>query len=201
MGNLGPVYLAWSNVRHKRVALFGPLLVLLVCHLLLFTQVGMLFMAPHQLPVAPPPTGQAADDSSSVEGEKERGKPRNLVAQGGTVAVFLVVLLLFRHIAATEMAGHAREFAMLHTLGYPRSYVYFVVHAEMLLLVLLAFVPAMFLLPGVDAFVRAWTGWPLALSWRRVGWVLLAALVLGAVASSWVTRQLRPPVEPKSLLR
>jgi len=38
---MGPVYLAWAHLRYRGPALVGPLLVLVICLLLLFTQVGV----------------------------------------------------------------------------------------------------------------------------------------------------------------
>jgi putative ABC transport system permease protein len=94
------------------------------------------------------------------------------------------------------MADHLREFAMLHTLGYSPLYLRSVVFAEMLLLILLAFVPAVVLALGVDAFIRAWTGWPLSYGLARFGIVLLLALALGMVAAwlalPWKLRRADP---------
>ena len=200
MGNIGPVYLAWSHLRHKRSGLIGPLLVLLVCLLLMFTQVGLLLM--QQPSQGASPTDQAAQDLSPPQGEAESGGSHHPIVRGfGSVFVFLLVLLLFRHVLAAEMAGHLREFALLYTLGYRPSYLCSVFLAEMLLLILLAFVPAALLVPGVDAFVRAWTNWPLSLTLTRFGCVLMLALLMGVVAAILaIPRPLRnPPANPADI--
>jgi hypothetical protein len=188
MSNLGPVYLAWSHVRHRGAALFGPLLMLVVCHVLLFTLVGM-------LPLIPPrPPDQGANGGEASKAEPGHGEPDHEKAVAGTVGmavVLVVILLLFRHIAVTEADGQARGFAMLRTLGYPPTYVQAVLLTEMLLLVLLAAVPALLLLPGVDAFVRAWTDWPLTLGPGRVALGLLLQLMLGALAALLAMRKAR----------
>jgi hypothetical protein len=217
--------MAWSRVRHKRGALFGPLLVLMVGHVLLLSQVGVLSLHWPHPPVAVPEgkaarrpsepaqqleqppqvdvvdetasealgVGEAAASSTGMGsgGPSSRinlsddtlALPQTRIWLVGTIVVFLVVLLLFCHVAATEIASAAREFVMLRMLGYSRGYMVSAILAEMLMLVLLGLIPAMFLLPGVDVLIRAWTGWPLVFSLSRVGVVLLLALLLGGLAA------------------
>jgi hypothetical protein len=216
MGNLGPVYLAWSHLRHRGAALFGPLLVVLVCHMLLFTLAGALSMEspprPGALPSslqatadlvdaiipdqsrmgAQPSSGRAAADNPSAGRGVEQGEAREwMVRSVGTGVALLVVLLLFWSIAAAETEAQFIDFTVLRAVGYPLAYLHAVVLAEMILLVLMALAPAMVLAPGVDAFVRAWSGRPLTLSLGRVGAVLLAAMLLGTTAALLATRRIR----------
>jgi hypothetical protein len=192
MGSLGPLVLAWAHLREKRGGLLGPLLALVVCLVLLFTQVG-LYQAARDLPLVPvaaitDPTQETPHDDSG------RGDDGNPFARGfliGAVGVFLLVLVVFRHLLVAELADHAREFALLHTLGYGPFYLRSVVFAEMLLLMLLAFVPSALLLPGVFALVRAWTTWPLTVSLAQVGVVLALTLLLALLVALLACVKLR----------
>jgi hypothetical protein len=183
MGNLGPLVLAWAHLRYKRGGLLGPLSALVVCLVLLFTQVG-LYQAARDLPVIL--AGESARHDREAPRQEEGQEERNPFARGfliGAIGVFLLVLVLFRHLLVAEMADYAREFAMLHTLGYSPFYLHSVVFAEMLLLMLLAFVPAALLMPPVFALVRAWTTWPLVVSLGQVGVVLALTLLLAVLVT------------------
>jgi hypothetical protein len=167
MGRLGPVFLAWAHLRHRRGGLVGPLLLLAAALTLLFVQVGLY---------------QAACDLDRPEGDTASAP----FARGfliGEVGLFLLLPLLLHHLLVPEITVHSREFALLRVLGYGPLYVAAVVLAEMLLLVLLAFVPAALLLPLVYALVRAGTGLPLAVSLPRLGSLLLLTLALASVVA------------------
>jgi len=183
MHNVSPVYLAWSNLRQMGTGLLGPLQVLLVCLLLLFTLVGLYSLPQDGL--ASLPMVQAGRDSSlSSEDDIERGGARHTSNRmPGAVAVCLVVVLLFRSVFAAAMSGHVNELIILHTLGYSPLYLRSVFFAESLFLILLALVPAALLAPGVDAVIRDWTGWPLSLTPMRFGTTLFLAIMLGAFAA------------------
>jgi hypothetical protein len=187
MGRLGPVFLAWAHLRHKRGGLVGPLLLLSAALTLLFVQVGLY---------------QAACDLDRP-GADPASAP---FVQGfllGAVGVFLLLPLLFHQLLVPEVTAHARDFALLGVLGYGPPYVAAVVLAEMLLLLLLAFVPAILLLPAVYALVRAGTDLPLAVSLPLLGNLLLLTLLPASVvallacwrAAAFSDLELRSPPE------
>lgn len=126
--------------------------------------------------------------------EPESTGPHNPLARGfvvGTVGLCLLLALLLHHVLIPELATHAREFALLGSLGYGPVFLCSVVVWEALLLVLLAFVPAALLLPAVYALARLWTGLPLVFGWPRLGTVLLLTLSLAILVALWGCRKVR----------
>jgi len=65
---------------------------------------------------------------------------------------------------------------------------------------ILAFFPALFLVPAVDAFLRAWTDWAPEFSLARLGAVLLLTMLLSLLAALSAGRSVRPArIDPGDL--
>jgi ABC-type antimicrobial peptide transport system permease subunit len=175
VGNFGPVVLAWSNLRHKPGGLLRPLLMLGLCLLLLFTQIG-LFEAALELPA------RLTQDESST---REKAEDTRSVARGflvGVIGAFLLSLLVILDLLLSEVDTHALDFAMLAALGYSPLYLRGIVVAECFLAMLLAFVPAALLMPCAYAIVRAWTGLAVTISMAHLAVALGLAFLLAALS-------------------
>lgn len=193
MGNMGPVYLAWSHILHRPIALALLLTELAFCQMLLYVAVGMASMPAENGTVTSPP-GSHTDDG------KERGEPLPPVARMLLFAVaFATGLLLLMSIGSRNADRRFHEFALLHAMGYPWTYVHGVVLAEIGISVAMAFVPVTVLMYGLEGFVRVEIGWSLEMSWMRVGVVLLEALAFSAMGSFIIFSRRLGAVDPANL--
>jgi hypothetical protein len=190
MGNLGPLYLAWSRLRNRPIHSVNLLAVLMVCHVLLLTQLGF-NRASQPSAVDPRPVRQVPSDGSLTQEEKEPGEVRKPTARDAVamLGVVLAVTVVISFSVNTGVADYLDESATLRALGYPLSYLTRVDMAYSLLLVVSGFVLAVLVLAGICA-LGGLSVWFEIGSLQVVGMDLLFTMATASVAGLLGARKL-----------
>lgn len=106
-----------------------------------------------------------------------------LIFGSGLLVSLIVGLMVLYQTLATQIARHLPEFATLKAIGYGDASLAAVVLFESGIIVLAAFVPAVFGAIAVYALVRSETLLPLALSAGSMATVLLVVLIMAAASA------------------
>jgi putative ABC transport system permease protein len=109
-----------------------------------------------------------------------------LIFGSGLVVSFVVGIMVLYQTLATQITRQLPQFATLKAIGYTNRYLDAVVLLEALLIMAVAFVPALAAALGIYALVRIETLLPLALGAAQLGAVFAITLVM-ATASAFLS--------------
>jgi putative ABC transport system permease protein len=109
----------------------------------------------------------------------------------GVVLAVVVGLVILYQVLATDVTRHLPEYATLKALGYRDRFLRHVVLLKVLLLVLLAYLPALGLALGLYALIREAANLPVDMNVERAGAVLALSVLMGSGTGLSCLRRLR----------
>ena len=118
----------------------------------------------------------------------------------GVVVAFCVGVVFVYQIISTDITNHLAEYATLKALGYRDRFLRQVVLLKVLLLVLVAYLPALGLAQALYALVREAANLPVDMDWQRAAAVFVLTLVMGSAAGLSCLRKLRA-ADPAALFQ
>src|SRR6202011_4711733 len=101
-----------------------------------------------------------------------------LIFGSGLIVAFVVGIMVLYQTLATQITRQLPQFATLKAIGYSNGFLNAIVLIEAILVMLIAFVPALGAALGIYAVIRAQTLLPVAMSSTEFGGVLAATLLM-----------------------
>jgi putative ABC transport system permease protein len=117
--------------------------------------------------------------------------PTGMVFGLGVVLAVLVGVVILYQVLATDIAKHLPEYATLKALGYRDRFLRHVVLLKVLLLVLLAYLPALGLALVLYALIREAANLPVDMNVERAGAVLALSVLMASGTGLSCLRRLR----------
>lgn len=106
-----------------------------------------------------------------------------LIFGSGLVVSFVVGIMVLYQTLATQITRQLPQFATLKAIGYGNGTLDAIVLLESLLIMLVAFLPALLAAVAIYAFVRSETLLPLDLTGSELGMVFAITLVMAAISA------------------
>ena len=120
-----------------------------------------------------------------------------LIFGSGLIISFVVGIMVVYQTLATQVSRQLPQFATLKAIGYRDRSLEGTVIAISLLIVIVAFVPALAAALGLYSVIRDQTLLPVAMTWPRLAAVFVATLVMASISALLSLGSLRraDPVE------
>jgi putative ABC transport system permease protein len=106
-----------------------------------------------------------------------------LIFGSGLIVAFVVGIMVLYQTLATQITRQLPQFATLKAIGYSNGFLNAIVLIEAVLVMLIAFVPALGAALGIYAVIRAQTLLPVAMSSTEFGGVLAATLLMSVISA------------------
>jgi putative ABC transport system permease protein len=116
--------------------------------------------------------------------------PVGYVFRLGMFLGFLVGVIICGQILAADVADHHAEYATLKAIGYPDSYLTWVVLQAAILLSICGFIPGLLMSAAGYELLAAWTSLPMHLTVARAATVLGWTLVMGGLSGMGAMRKI-----------
>ncbi len=114
-----------------------------------------------------------------------------LIFGSGLVVAFVVGIMILYQTLATQITRQLPQFAMLKAIGYTNRFLYGIVLVEAVLIMLVAFLPALAASLGLYSVIRGQTLLPVTMSPARLAAVFAIALFMAAISAIFSLSRLR----------
>jgi putative ABC transport system permease protein len=114
-----------------------------------------------------------------------------LIFGSGLVVAFVVGIMVLYQTLATQITRQLPQFAMLKAIGYTNRFLNGIVLVEAVLMMLVAFVPALAAALAIYAVIRAQTLLPVVMTPTQLGGVFAIALLMSGISAFLSLSRLR----------
>jgi putative ABC transport system permease protein len=114
-----------------------------------------------------------------------------LIFGSGLVVAFVVGIMVLYQTLATQITRQLPQFAMLKAIGYTNRFLNGIVIVEAVLMMLVAFVPALAAALAIYAVIRAQTLLPVVMTPTQLGGVFAIALMMSGISAFLSLSRLR----------